>query len=107
MIVVGGQAGRAEGEDQPLHGRESGLALVLDIISVDSGRSSGALFLTGMFDTIYPADSVEFCPDENLHDIFVVGTYKLDQEDGDMERKTPQHRRGQCRVFKMTSGTNL
>ncbi|PBL01145.1 WD-40 repeat-containing protein [Armillaria gallica] len=60
-----------------------------------------------MFDTIYPADSVEFCPHENLHDIFVVGTYKLDQEDGDMERKTPQHRRGQCRVFRMSSGTNF
>ncbi|SJL05602.1 related to WD repeat-containing protein 85 homolog [Armillaria ostoyae] len=60
-----------------------------------------------MFDTIYPADSVEFCPHENLHDIFVVGTYKLDQEDGDTERTTPQHRRGQCRVFRMASETNL
>ncbi|KAK0506232.1 WD40-repeat-containing domain protein [Armillaria luteobubalina] len=60
-----------------------------------------------MFDTIYPADSVEFCPHDSLQDIFVVGTYKLDQDDGDMERKTPQHRRGQCRVFRMDTGTNF
>ncbi|KAK0233086.1 WD40-repeat-containing domain protein [Armillaria fumosa] len=60
-----------------------------------------------MFDTIYPADSVEFCPHVNLQDIFVVGTYKLDQDDGDMERKTPQHRRGQCRVFRIATGTDF
>ncbi|KAG7450513.1 WD40 repeat-like protein [Guyanagaster necrorhizus] len=67
-----------------------------------------------MFDTMYPADSVEFCPHENLQDIFVVGTYKLDQgvavEGGDDERRNSQHRRGQCRVFRMdvqSNGTDL
>jgi len=32
------------------------------------------------FDTIYPADSVEFCPCPGYRDYLVCGTYKLEEE---------------------------
>lgn len=48
-----------------------------------------------MIDTVLPADSLEFCPSSGFHDIFVCGTYKLD----DSERT----RRGQCLVFRALS----
>ncbi|XP_050419902.1 diphthine methyltransferase [Adelges cooleyi] len=32
------------------------------------------------FDTTYPADTVEWCPIEKYHHIFVCGTYKLNEE---------------------------
>jgi diphthamide biosynthesis protein 7 len=59
------------------------------------------------FDTDWPADSIEFCPTPGLQNVFVCGTYKLDQpeemadEEGDGEASAPkrQHRRGKCLVF--------
>ena len=60
------------------------------------------------FDTVWPADSVEFCPHPAATDIFVCGTYKLDQpEAGPAEENTQvasgdrpkQHRRGKCLLF--------
>jgi diphthamide biosynthesis protein 7 len=71
------------------------------------------------FDTIFPADSIEFCPHPKAQNIFVCGTYKLDEplEPGPTNREAaspvdvtdeildkagsslPQHRRGQCLVF--------
>ncbi|EMD42052.1 hypothetical protein CERSUDRAFT_102435 [Gelatoporia subvermispora B] len=33
----------------------------------------------GAFDTVLPADSVEFCPRPGQHDVLVCGTYKLHQ----------------------------
>jgi diphthamide biosynthesis protein 7 len=53
------------------------------------------------FDTGYPADSLEFCPSNTSSDIFVCGTYKLDEDkfSADNQRIAPQHRRGQCLVF--------
>lgn len=70
-----------------------------------------------MYDTTFPADSVEFCPHPGLQDVFVCGTYKLDQspvenasesepepidpppEPQDAAQKS-QKRRGQCLVFR-------
>lgn len=65
------------------------------------------------FDTILPADSLEFCPHLLASTLFVCGTYKLeDQSSDDFEKSsspdskpsdepTPlgQKRRGQCILF--------
>ncbi|KAI0275060.1 WD-40 repeat-containing protein [Gloeopeniophorella convolvens] len=57
------------------------------------------------FDTILPADSVEFCPHPDAKNIFVCGTYKLEEEQPLGESPpvpsapTSQTRRGQCLVF--------
>ncbi|KAG2350359.1 WD-40 repeat-containing protein [Suillus weaverae] len=69
-------------------------------------------------DTVWPADSVEFCPHESAFDIFVCGTYQLEQPSaaaqvhtalddvkGDSEpatRKQSQVRRGKCLVLQVT-----
>ncbi|EGN99379.1 hypothetical protein SERLA73DRAFT_182338 [Serpula lacrymans var. lacrymans S7.3] len=72
------------------------------------------------FDTVYPADSIEFCPNDDARDIFVCGTYKLEQpepdpsailksteevlESNDVEQvKRKQIRRGKCLVFEVIS----
>lgn len=52
-----------------------------------------------MFDTILPADSVEFCPHPDAQDIFVCGTYNLFKSD-EVVRTQPQKRNGQCLVFR-------
>ena len=55
-------------------------------------------------DTVYPADSLEFCPSENALDIFVCGTYKLEDVDKTTTaQRTINHqsRRGQCLVFQV------
>jgi len=46
-----------------------------------------------MVDTVLPADSLEFCPSPGFHEIFVCGTYKLDDQ--------VSTRRGLCLVFKI------
>ncbi|KAH7883581.1 WD40-repeat-containing domain protein [Phlebopus sp. FC_14] len=62
------------------------------------------------FDTLWPADSVEFCPHEGAQDVLVCGTYKLEQQsasamvgagidDTDLPRN--QVRRGKCLVFQV------
>lgn len=51
-----------------------------------------------MFDTVFPADSVEFCPHPKALDIFVCGTYKLEES---VDNVSPPTRRGQCLVFKV------
>ena len=57
------------------------------------------------FDTIWPADSVEFCPQEGATNVFVCGTYKLDQADApdagvdENTERRKQHRRGKCLPF--------
>lgn len=58
------------------------------------------------FDTIYPADTLEFCPNEGFHDLFVCGTYKLIErapvpETEIPEEPIPAKRIGQCMVFRM------
>lgn len=50
-----------------------------------------------VFDTDYPADSLEFCPTPGFQDLFVCGTYKL----LDQQEEGFQKRRGQCLVFRM------
>ena len=70
------------------------------------------------YDTDWPADSVEFCPHPSARDIFVCGTYKLEQtsqdasaqnEDGDGAEdvdvdvppsRQPQKRRGKALLFR-------
>ncbi|KAI0825128.1 WD40 repeat-like protein [Trametes gibbosa] len=71
------------------------------------------------YDTDWPADSAEFCPHANAADVFVVGTYKLEQrehlhdasageEDTDTPPpetpKQPQKRRGKCLLFRAQEG---
>jgi hypothetical protein len=53
------------------------------------------------FDTSWPSDSVEFCPNDP-RSIFVCGTYKLDQPPDEVETRK-QHRRGKCLVFEVVS----
>ncbi|KAG9042112.1 hypothetical protein FS837_011344 [Tulasnella sp. UAMH 9824] len=47
------------------------------------------------FDTEYSADSVEFCPHPDSLDIFVCGTYQLQEETADR----PRRRLGRCYLF--------
>ncbi|KAF9056166.1 WD40-repeat-containing domain protein [Panaeolus papilionaceus] len=60
------------------------------------------------FDTIFPADTLEFCPISGFQDVFVCGTYKLVDHPSSTEAPedgsapTPQTRRGQCLVFRTT-----
>ncbi|KAF8973930.1 WD-40 repeat-containing protein [Flammula alnicola] len=66
------------------------------------------------FDTVLPADSLEFCPTANFQDIFVCGTYKLvdQQQSSELEAipiseaesssRVTQTRRGHCLVFQVT-----
>ncbi|KAF8807414.1 WD40 repeat-like protein [Phlegmacium glaucopus] len=55
-----------------------------------------------MVDTVLPADSLEFCPSSGFHDIFVCGTYKIDDQiSAEQESLLPRTRRGQCLVFKV------
>ena len=70
------------------------------------------------FDTVFPADCVEFCPHPDASDIFVCGTYKLEQDsvaidvhDDDkpypvLTRAAQQKRMGKCLVFQVTSAEN-
>lgn len=65
-----------------------------------------SLLCTAMtaFDTAWPADSVEFCPHPDAHDVFVCGTYKLEQgenvgRDSDDPKPRIQVRRGKCMLF--------
>jgi diphthamide biosynthesis protein 7 len=67
------------------------------------------------FDTMYPADAVEFCPHPNALDIFACGTYKLDDPASQPFLGEPaseqtigissvlQKRRGQCLLFQVDS----
>ncbi|CAE6428788.1 unnamed protein product [Rhizoctonia solani] len=60
-------------------------------------------------DTELPADSVEFCPRENFHDILICGTYNLvKNEEGEKEAedasKKPQERNGRCLVYEFNEG---
>ncbi|KAI9444813.1 WD40-repeat-containing domain protein [Lactarius indigo] len=57
-------------------------------------------------DTVLPADSVEFCPHPDASDIFVCGTYKLEDQQSDQgvsQSSASQSRRGQCLVFEVHS----
>lgn len=52
------------------------------------------------FDTIYSADSVEWCPIDDFKDIFVCGTYQLAPEDEQLNEKS-QKRDGKIYLFKI------
>ncbi len=59
-------------------------------------------------DTILPADSVEFCPHPDALNVFVGGTYKLQDEknpqsSGPTGQTQNQARTGQCLVFEVDS----
>ena len=58
-------------------------------------------------ETDWPADSLEFCPHAEAADIFVCGTYKLEEStstSGQSETSeavnAPQRRKGKCMVFR-------
>ncbi|KIJ45579.1 hypothetical protein M422DRAFT_227234 [Sphaerobolus stellatus SS14] len=61
-------------------------------------------------DTILPADSAEFCPAADATDIFVIGTYKLEEStpnqpaESEEEVQVPikQQRWGKCLVYQTT-----
>ena len=79
------------------------------------------------YDTDWPADSVEFCPHPSAQDIFVCGTYKLEQSpEGQTPEATTTHadedagekpsvstarkqqkRRGKCILFRAQDEENL
>lgn len=65
-----------------------------------------------VFDTILPADSIEFCPHPEADDYFVCGTYKLHQPEAEAsdgqntlefvaESGGHQKRTGKCLLFKV------
>jgi diphthamide biosynthesis protein 7 len=57
-------------------------------------------------DTELPADSVEFCPHPDASNIFVCGTYKLEDQQSDQgvsQPPTTQTRKGQCLVYEVHS----
>ncbi|KAH8102665.1 WD40-repeat-containing domain protein [Cristinia sonorae] len=60
------------------------------------------------FDTIWPADSIEFCPNDEASNIFVCGTYNLEKSDETISPETdlqepprPQKRRGKILLFEV------
>ena len=60
-------------------------------------------------DTEWPADSLEFCPHARAADIFVCGTYKLEEPSEDEggaagSARAPQRRKGKCLVFRADEG---
>lgn len=70
---------------------------------------SSAATMMSAFDTVWPADSVEFCPHPDAANLFVCGTYYLEKnepvegaqdvaEDDSTARKK-QVRRGKCTLF--------
>lgn len=63
-------------------------------------------------DTVWPADSVEFCPHPAAHNIFVCGTYNLEKNEGPTAEETdaikkPQVRRGKCALFEVDNSDQL
>ena len=83
-------------------------------IDGDQGTSSahkpykffGETAIMSTFDTVWPADSVEFCPHPAATDIFVCGTYLLEkseapvvEEDCPPSERPRQKRRGKCLLF--------
>lgn len=77
------------------------------------------------FDTDWPADSTEFCPHPSALDIFVCGTYKLEQsqtnevasdaqddkvreeDEGSTQTRQQQTRRGKCLLFRVQDDDQL
>lgn len=59
--------------------------------------------MASRFDTVQPADCLEFCPHPYATDIFVCGTYKLNEREG-AEADRPL-RQGQCLVFSIDRGS--
>lgn len=70
-------------------------------------------------DTVFPADSVEFCPHPSFADIFACGTYQLEQPDSlppspdelDEEVAHPvvprkQQRKGECLLLRAQTSEN-
>lgn len=62
------------------------------------------------FDTVLPADSIEFCPHPDAQEYFVCGTYMLHQNERPSESEgessstapsIPQKRTGKCLLFKL------
>ncbi|KAF8216236.1 WD40-repeat-containing domain protein, partial [Mycena galopus ATCC 62051] len=51
-------------------------------------------------DTIFPADSVEFCPHPAARDVLVCGTYNL-EKNAVVPEGSKQKRTGQCLVYKV------
>lgn len=58
-----------------------------------------------VFDTSYPADSVEFCPNASFTRIFACGTYKLQENQQKTSDGTPvpQKRLGQCLLHELAT----
>ncbi|EFI28615.1 WD-40 repeat-containing protein [Coprinopsis cinerea okayama7 len=66
--------------------------------------------MSPVFDTDYPADSVEFCPNPGFSNIFVCGTYKLVESPKPPAPGLPTpkaYRKGQCLVFRLNESDDL
>ncbi|KAG8962755.1 hypothetical protein FRC05_005121 [Tulasnella sp. 425] len=55
------------------------------------------------FDTEYSADAVEFCPNGDALDIFICGTYQLQEETAER----PRRRLGRCYLFETSDDGEL
>ena len=95
------------GDDRRVQGTNAG-----------DGACRGHSFITAMsrvtFDTVWPADSIEFCSHPSATNLFVCGTYKLEQNEGNEEHDeaegaawAPQVRRGKCMLFSVDKDSNL
>lgn len=68
----------------------------------------------GGFDTVLPADSIEFCPHSTAQDFLVCGTYKLHEtvssekieEEGHTVSLSRQQRTGKCLLLRVDADTN-
>ncbi len=66
------------------------------------------------FDTDFPADCLEFCPNDQYQDIFVCGTYKLldqaststSESESSADANSPQKRIGQCLALRLVPSTS-
>ncbi|XP_022202496.2 diphthine methyltransferase [Nilaparvata lugens] len=57
------------------------------------------------WDTVYSADSVEWCPDEEFAHLLLCGTYKLEENNSESGSKVPQTRVGLLHLMRLSKTT--
>lgn len=59
------------------------------------------------YDTVFSADSVEWCPHEPYQNFFVCGNYQLDESSKNKNTETPQKRLGRILLFSISPVNGL
>jgi hypothetical protein len=85
----------------------------LETAAVAIGPARASMHVS--IDTVLPADSVEFCPHPDASNVFVCGTYKLQDERNPQPSDSisttsgsaGQVRTGQCLVFEVDSEQDI